>query len=173
MPSKLFFVLLPILTEIVKHLSEHKSQVSNVDMITPPGSPRPSTSSKSYRPKNERNPKGKTGNGKDINRWEAENEKEVTNKLVAIEGPFINTTVSPRAAREVLIVTSEEEYIESSDDDTYANPRNDDQANGSQMADEQKIENEADETIQNTNDSDDQVLILTSPTADGWGKDVV
>ena len=132
-------------------------------------SPRLDPRGPQHRPKNERHPKGKTGNGNSTNRLAAEKGKEVTNKLVAIEGPFINKTVPPHATREVLIVTSEEDYIESSDEDTYANPPNDDQANGSQKANEQTTEKEADQTV----DSDEQVLILTSPTADSWGKDVV
>ena len=86
---------------------------------------------------------------------------------MAIEGPFINTVASPNTEREVLIVT-EEEYIESSDDETKNEPSND-----AQMGDDQLDENknETDQTVPDPDDSDDQVLLLDSPTADSWGVD--
>ena len=83
--------------EIVKHLSERKSQVSNVEMITPPGSPKPSTS-KSNHQTTERNPVRNTGDpGK--------------NRRV--------TLAPPSKAREVVIVTSEDEQYESNEEYSY------------------------------------------------------
>ena len=137
-------------TEIVKHLSEHKSQISNVDMITPPGSPRPSTSSKSYCPRNERRPVRRTGN------------ESGTNKTAI---------VPPQATRETIIVTSEEDQSESSDDGLYINPRRDDRGISNQMPNEQGVEDGADEVDQNTDDSDENVLFLSSPSEDNWGND--
>ena len=121
-------------------------------MITPPGSPGPLTSSKFYQPSNRRNSAENAGNGNN-------------NKLVAIEGPFVNTVASTNTEREVLIVT-EEEYIESSDDETKNEPSND-----AQMGDDQLDENETDQTVPDPDDSDDQVLLLDSPTANSWGED--
>ena len=157
-------------TNIVHYLSQQKSQENNVDMITPPGSPGPSTSSKFFQPSNRRNSAENAGKGNN-------------NKLVAIEGPFINTIASPNTEREVLIVT-DEEYIESSDDETENEPSNDAQlgddqldenepSNDDQMVDDQLDENEnkTDQIVPDPDDSDDQILLLDSLTADSWGVD--
>ena len=159
-------------TEITKYLSEPKSQENNVNMITPPGSPRPSTSSKSYRPKNERHPLGRTGNGNSTRKLVAEKEKEATNKLVAVDGPFLDKTTAPKVTREVIVVTSGVDYIESSDEESYASPQYDDQASGSQIVGERNIEDESNETGHDTNDGDEPVLVLNSPNAENWEDDI-
>ena len=139
-----------------------KSQKNNVDMITPPRSPRPSTSSKSYRPSNERNsteiaerrPTKRNGN---------------TNKLVAVEGPFVDIAAPPNMERKALPVAGEE-YIESSDEEMGNEPS---------ITDEPSINDQGNkkDTCSNVSDPDDgededQALILDSPTMDSWGTDV-
>ena len=147
-------------TDIVDYLRQEKSQRNNVDMITPPGSPRPSTSSKSLRTSSQKKlienklraeVKSTTGNGND-------------NELVAVEGPFVDTEASLSPQRKVLLVTeevTEEEYLTSSDEDMKNEPSITDQTN----------EKETCSNAPDPNDDEEQILLLDSPTMESWGTD--
>ena len=131
--------------EIVKHLSERKSQVSNVEMITPPGSPKPSTS-KSNRQTEERHPVKNAGS--------AGNNRRVT-------------LAPPSKAREVVIVTSEDEQYESSEEYSYVDTEENDNLNRiahCQPPVEQISKNEADELDRDLDDGDETTLDISSPS---------
>ena len=132
---------------IVKHLSESRSQVSNVEMITPPGSPKPSTS-KGDCQRNERHPIRKMGN--DGN----------TRKVTIASPPNTKNT------REVVIVTSEEEQNESGEDESHKDPWNDDHDRVAycRLSDEQNNGDEAEEIDQDSDDGDETVLFISSPS---------
>ena len=148
-------------TKIVDYLRREKSQKNNVDMITPPGSPGPSTSSKFFRPSNERNStenaerRPTKGNGN-------------ANKLVAIEGPFVDIAASSSMEREVLLVP-DEEYIESSDEEMENEPPiTDEPSNNDQSTEIDTCSNVPDPD----DDEEEQVLLLDSPSQENWGEDV-
>ena len=130
---------------IVKHLSERKSQVSNVEMITPPGSPKPSTSRRDCQTK-ERHPVRNTGG--------AGNNRRVT--------------LAPLSkAREVVIVTSEDEQYESSEEYSYVDTEENDDLDRiahCQPSVEQINKNEADELDRDSDDGDETTLDINSPS---------
>ena len=131
--------------EIVKYLSERKSQISNVEMITPPGSPKPSTSKSNYQT-TERNPVRNTGDaGK--------------NRRV--------TLAPPSKAREVVIVTSEDEQYETNEEYSYADAKEKHHLNRiahSQPLAEQINEYEVDELNRDSDDVDETTLDINSPS---------
>ena len=122
---------------IVKHLSERRSQTENVEMITPPGSPKPSTSREDYQ-RNERRPVSKKGS---VGR---------TRKV---------TIAPPISVREVVVVTSEDEQYKSSEDNSNRDPENDVPDRPSM---EQVNEDEADELDRDSDDGDETTLVITS-----------
>ena len=129
---------------IVKHLSERRSQTENVEMITPPGSPKPSTSREDCQ-RNERRPVSKKGS---VGR---------TRKVTI--GP-------PTSVREVVVVTSEDEQYESSEDNSHKDPENDDLDRVAYCrASEEKVNGEeADELDQDPDDGDETTLVISSPS---------
>ena len=129
---------------IVKHLSEKGPQVSNVEMITPPGSPRPSTSERDCQ-RNERRPIRRMGN--DGN----------TRKV---------TLASSTNTREVIVVTSEEEQNESDEDESHKDPWDNDRDRVAycRLSDEQNNGDEAAGIDQDSDDDDETILYISSPS---------
>ena len=129
---------------IVKHLSERRSQVNNVEMITPPGSPKPSTSRKDSQ-RNEGHPVRKRGSAGNTRR----------------------VTIAPTPdVRDVVIVTSEDEQYESSEDNSHRDPENDDLDRVAYCrATEEKVNGEeTDELDQDSDDGDETTLVISSPS---------
>ena len=114
-------------------------------MITPPGSPKPSTS-KSNHQTTERNPVRNTGDaGK--------------NRRV--------TLAPPSKAREVVVVTSEDEQYETNEEYSYADAKERHHLNRiahSQPLAEQVNEYEADELNRDSDDGDETTLDINSPS---------
>ena len=106
-------------------------------MITPPGSPKPSTSREDYQ-RNERRPVSKKGS---VGR---------TRKV---------TIPPPISVREVVVVTSEDEQYKSSEDNSNRDPENDVPDRPSM---EQVNEDEADELDRDSDDGDETTLVITS-----------
>ena len=131
---------------IVKHLSERKSQISNVEMITPPGSPKP-PASRGDRKVKERRPVRNTGSA-------GNNKRRVT-------------LAPPPKAREVVIVTSEDEQYEPSKEYSYKDTEKNDDPDGiarCQPSVEQINKNEADELDRDSDDGDETTLDISSPS---------
>ena len=131
--------------EIVKHLSERKSQVRNVEMITPPGSPKPSTS-KCNRQIKESHPVMNTDG--------AGNSRKVT-------------LAPPSKTREVVIVTSEDEQYESNEECSHVDTEekhNLDRIAHSRPSVEQINKYDADELNRDSDNGDETTLDINSPS---------
>ena len=106
-------------------------------MITPPGSPKPSTSRENCQ-RNERRPESKKGT----------------------VGRTRKVTIAPsKSVREVIVVASEDEQYKSSENNSNRNPEND---VPDQPFMEQINEGEADERDRESDDSDQTTLVITS-----------
>ena len=130
---------------IVKHLSERNSQDNNVEMVTPPGSPKPPASRRECQAK-ERRPVRNTGG--------AANNRRIT-------------LAPPSKAREVVIVTSEDEQYESSEEYSYTDTEENedlDRIARCQPSVEEIDKNEADELDRVSDDGDETTLDISSPS---------
>ena len=127
-------------------LSERKSQVSNVEMITPPGSPKPPASRRDCQVK-ERRPVRNTGSAGSNNRR--------------------ITLAPPSKAREVVIVTSEDEQYEPSEEYSHTDTGENDDLDRiarCQPSVQQINKNEADELDRDSDDGDETTLDISSPS---------
>ena len=132
--------------EIVKHLSEHKSQISNVEMITPPGTPKPPATRRESRVMERRPVRNTRGAGS--------NKRRIT-------------LVPASKEREVVIVTSEDEQYEPNEEYSYTDTEENDGLDRSarcQPSVEQINKNEADELDRDSDDGDETTLDISSPS---------